>query len=390
MQPLTLVTVISTSSLWEEAQAELQQLPVRVGLELAAIEDPVGFFSKVEQIRPDVVLLDPSRISDGLPDIIRQIRNTSSAPSVVIICDKADPNDIISAIRAGAHEYVYPPVAKNLREALDRISHDRAESASRSSSKGGRNIGFLSVKGGCGATTLACHAATDIARLSGKDTLLADFDFASGLIRVLMQARSRYSILDAVNNVQRLDPSYWQGLISNGYQGLEIIAGTGGDLLRQLPAGHDIRHVLRFVRGQYDFTVADLGHGLEPHTLAAIEELDSLVLVSTMEMPALQQAKALFRFIRDAGFPRDKVHFVLNRIPRRGEISPADIESVLSAEVYAVVPNDFKALDLAYSNGRLLPEDHAVRQAIARFSAKLAGVQPEENKRKFKLFGISL
>ena len=388
MHPLTIGLVVSTPSLWEEAQAELQQLPVRVVLEISSVDDPISIIEKVNRFQPDVVLIDPGRMIDGLPEIIRQVRGSSSNPNVVIIRDQADPQDILQAIRSGASEYVYPPIGKNLREALERISQERHDAASAAGPRGGKVIGFLSVKGGCGATTLACHSAMDIARITGKETLLADFDFASGMIRSLMQARSRYSVLDALSSVQRLDKSYWRGLISNGYQGVEILAGTPQDVIRQIPAGSDIRHVLRFVRNQYEWSVVDLGHGLEPHTLSALEELDSLVLVSTMEVPSLQQSKTMFKYLKEVGLARTKIHFVLNRIPRRGEISPTDVEGVLSEPVFAVIPNDYKALEQVYSNGRMLPDDHMLRHSIGRLSSKLTGVQAEEKKKKFSLFGL--
>lgn len=390
MYPLTIGLVVSTPSLWEEAQAELQQLPVRIVLEVSSIDDPITFIEKVNRSQPDVVLIDPGHISDGLSEIIRQVRGASSNPHVVVVRDQANPQDILSALRSGASEYVYPPVGKNLREALERISQDRHDAVSASGPRGGKVIGFLSVKGGCGATTLACHAAMDIARMTSKETLLADFDFASGMIRSLMQARSRYSVLDALSNMQRLDSNYWRGLISNGYQGVEILAGTPPDVIRQMPAGSDIRHILRFVRNQYAWSVVDLGHGIEPHTLSALEEVDSLVLVSTMEVPSLQQSKTMFKYLKEIGLSRNKIHFVLNRIPRRGEISPADVEGVLSEPIFAVIPNDYKALEQVYSNGRMLPDDHTLRHSIARLSSMLTGVQAEEKKKKFSLFGLSV
>lgn len=391
MYPLTIAMVVSTPALWEEAQAICQQLPVRVVLEMAAVDDAVTFLEKIDRFKPEVILLDPSRIMDGLPEIIKQVKETATAPSIVILRQTADPQEILSAIRAGASEYVFPPLATNLKEALERISHQRHESTSTASAKGGKTIGFLSVKGGCGATTIACHAAVDIARMTGKETLLADLDFASGMVRAYMQARSRYSVLDAVNNVQRLDASYWRGLVSNGFQGVEVLAGTPADVIREMPHLHDIRHLLRFCRNQYPWVVADLGHGLEPHTAAALEEMDVIVLVSTMEMPALQQTKTLLRYLKELGVAKDKIRFVLNRMPRRGDIGPGDIENTLSTQVFGVVPNDYRALELAYSNGHLLGEDHVLRHAIVRIAAQLANVQPDDQqkKKKFSLFGFA-
>ena len=52
-----------------------------------------------------------------------------------------------------------------------------------------------------------------------------DLDFAAGIVRMLLKSKSRYSIMDALNNVQRLDASYWKAIVSNGIPHLEVLGG---------------------------------------------------------------------------------------------------------------------------------------------------------------------
>src|SRR5205807_956444 len=83
-------------------------------------------------------------------------------------------------LRSGVLEFLYPPVSENLRKALDRaqrLVHRRPP---------GRIFGVLSAKGGCGATTLACHTAVAIAersRRQDKSTVLIDLDLNTGMVR---------------------------------------------------------------------------------------------------------------------------------------------------------------------------------------------------------------
>ncbi len=388
MYPLNIGVVVSNSGLWTEAQAELAKLSSTVVFEQASIGDPVSFIEKVDRLRPDVILLDPTGLDVNLAELIARLRAAASAPHVVIIRETADPQVILAAIRAGASEYVYPPLATQLPVALERIAQAREQENTRSDRKGGKVLAFLSVKGGCGATTLACHTAVELVELTGKTALLADLDFAAGIIRVLMQAKSRYSIMDAMNNVQRLDPSYWHGLVSNGYQGLEIIASGTLEATRRLPHHHEIRHVLRFVRGLYDWVVVDLGHGLEPQTLSSLEGIDTLCLVSTLELPALQQTKLLLRQIRESGFDPDRTRLIMNRVHRQTEIGPDEVEKVLGVPIFASIPNDYRALERAYSEGGLLPEGHHLRVTIRRVAARLANIEVDVKKKKFTLFGL--
>lgn len=390
MYPLTVGLAISSSRLWEEAQAELQSLPVRIVMEhTGPIEDPITFVEKVDRFRPDVLLLEPTQSSIGLADLIPSLKATASAPAVIVVREAATPDDILKAIRAGANEYLYSPLTGVLNEALDRISRARASNDSSASRKG-RLIGVLSVKGGCGATTVACHAAVELARMTGQGVLLADFDFSAGLIRILMQVKSRYSVLDAIHNTQRLDPSFWHALVSNGYKGVEVIAGSSSEFLKEHPKPHEVRQVVRFARSQYENVIVDLGAGLDPDIVSVLEEVDELVLVSTPEMPALQMTKLLMHHLSAAGFRKDRIRLVINRMSRRVELSPEEIENAIGISIYATLPNDYTAIDHAYSNGNLLPENNHLREEIRRLVRRVAGIGQEEARKKFSLFSLGL
>jgi Flp pilus assembly CpaE family ATPase len=78
---------------------------------------------------------------------------------------------------------------------------------------------------------------------------------------------------------------------------------------------------------------------------------------------------------------------VLNRLSRRVELAPAEIERALDMEIYATLPNEYGALERAFTEGRLLPENNHLRAAIGRLMQSLAGLEPAgESKRRFSLF----
>lgn len=386
MYSLSLGLAISTPSIWEEVQSGLQSLPVRVVLEQGPISDMVGFLSKVDKFRPDVVLIECSNIEWELADLIPGVKSTAARPFVIVLRESASPDDIMRAIRAGADEYIYAPIGAGLTDALQRVAKVREGAASQSSRA--TTIGFLSSKGGCGSTTIACHSALECGRLSGKKVLLADCDFASGAIRLLMQVKSRYSVLDAANNTQRLDSSYWKSLVSNGYQGVEVIAGISADALMEDPKPQDVCGVIRFAKSQYDFLMVDLGQGFKANDAGVLAELDELVLVTTPDIPALQMTKFVVHQLSRAGFRKDRVRLILNRMSRRVDLAPSEIEGAIGLDIYATLPNDYTALEQAYSASKLLPDNNHLRESIRRMVRRMCNLAGEDIKRKFTLFGL--
>jgi pilus assembly protein CpaE len=381
--PLTAGIVIETKSMWDELQSSLQDLPVRILMEQSEIGDLGSLVERVERMRPDVIFLDISRLRDPLDQVIGKIRSSAGASAVLAMNTTAEPVAILDAMRSGAAEYLYPPMREQVRAALERIGAER-KNANQSIRRGGHTIGFLSAKGGCGSTTIACHAAVELPKFTNSHVLLADLDFDSGMVAFLLKTRSKYSIGDAVWNTERLDGNYWKALVSNGIPGLEVIAAPV-PTSRQPLRPEQLRVVLSFVRTQYDWIVLDLGSGLSPFAVAALDEVDELYIVTTLEVPALHQAKTIVQRLVDSGIQPGRLHLVLNRAPKRYEITMEELEIMLGTPVYAVVPNDYLALSECYADGKLLPTGSPLSKHFASLAMKVAGVEPAK-KKKFSLW----
>jgi len=385
MYPISVGVVVETKGLWEELMNAIQALPIRVVFELPEIpSDWTEFEDRIERVRPDVILLEVTRLSGKLEEVVKRIRSTAGEPAVFALHTSAQSDTILAALRAGAIEYLYPPVAEPLKAALDRLAESREKSREKLV-RGGKIIGFLSSKGGCGATTVACHVAADLARQDAGKILLADLDLQTGLIGFLLKAKSAYSIADAVNNLQRLDHSYWQGLVSNGIPNLEIITAPSTPAAKKVSAAH-LKQVVAFVRTHYDWCVLDLGRNLTPDTMAMIDLIDETYLVTTQEVPALHHAKQIIQLLLEAGYPRAQLRLVLNRTSRRSDVTVEELESMLGVPVYVTLANDFEGLHEAFSEGRLLDSSTSLGQDFARLAGRIAGV-PEPKKKKFSLFG---
>jgi len=318
--------------------------------------------------------------------VVGRIKATSVDPMVIALHNTAEPELILSALRAGAHEFLHPPLKANLQQALERKSLERNKTRERLKQKG-KVVGFLSAKGGCGATTIACHTAAQLGR-QDKRVLLADLDLDAGMIRFLMKSKSPYSVLDALNNLHRLDASYWNALISNGLPGLEIIAAPQALASKQQPNQEQMQNMLTFCRGQYDFTIVDLGRSLNLTAMNSLEEIDETYLVTTLDVPALHQSKQIIQTLSGVGYGRERLRLVLNRMPQRLDVTPDELEKMMSLPVFATLPNDYPSLYESYSEGSLLPPNSRLGKELNRMAMKVGGIEEEKGgKKKFSLFG---
>ncbi len=386
MNPLKIGLVIANQELWNEVQNSLKTLPVRVLLQQPALGDTAVFLDQLEHLRLDVLLLDLTRLGEPYDQVIRRVKSCSTPPLIIALSDMADPETILGSIRAGANEFLYPPLEATLHKALERLSGERAKQQTAPARHRGRTLGFFSAKGGCGATTIACHVACEIQKLTGQEALLADLDMESGLVAFLMKAKAPYTILDAIHNVHRLDLSYWKALVSNGQQpGLEVIgAPPAATTMREVLDPEQTRNVLRFLRTSYDWILVDLGRSLNSLSMQLLEEIDEAFLVATLDLPALHQAKQVVSALLDNGYSRNRLRLILNRMPRRPDFEPAEVQRVLGLPIFEMLPNDYPELFEAYSEGNLLSAGSELGKALNGLAAKIAGVQPSASKEKGK------
>jgi pilus assembly protein CpaE len=373
MYPLTIGLAIENRELWEQAQSTLSGLPFRVIVEHQDIGDVSNFLDRLERMRPDVVLVDISAWREPLEGLVSSIKSAAGDPMIIALNTTAQADAILSSMRAGINEYLYPPLQEPLRKALEKRSMERSRSRVKG---GGKALGFVSAKGGCGATTLVCHVAAELGRMNQK-VLLADLDLDAGMVGFITKTKSVYSILDAVNNLHRLDIHYWKALVSNGIPGVEIVSTPLALAAKQQPKDDQVRQILAFARPHYDWTLVDLGRSLSRLCMAALDEIDDLCLVTTLEVPALHQSKQIIQTLLDGGFGKDRIKLILNRAPKRLDITPGELEKMLGTPIYFTVPNDYPELYETYAEGRMLNRSCELGKTMTRLAVKVANLEEE-------------
>lgn len=341
-----------------------------------------SLLEQLAQIHPDVLLLELCAIPGELNIAMRQLRYYSPSSKIIALHSTDDPKAILTAMRAGINEFLHPPFEGSLPAAILRVTS--AGSSDGAPIKHGKLIGFLSAKGGCGATTLACHVASELQNLTNKSVLLVDLDLTSGLVGFLMKTPSSYSVLDAIKNLSRLDESLWKALIVEQRPQLAVVPAPASCSRWDHPDENHLRQALQFMRTQHDWIVLDLGRSLNSMATAVLEEIDQLFLVSTLEVVALHGLKSIVHGLFEQG---EKLQVVLNRTPKMMDITTHELEKILGRSLYAALPNDYMALYQSYSSGNLLDSNNRLAQHFAMLASKIAGLPPVKSKKKFALFG---
>ena len=379
MSPLNAALVAADSVLRAEALSCIEQLPVRVISDQKVLSTTCTIcWTAWSGCGADVVILEANLLKIPLEEFARRLKLTASEPAIFILHTEAVATSILEAMQAGAREYICPPLAAPLKEALVRLSAVRGEHASHQQRKLGRVFGFISAKGGSGATTFTSHVATMAARHGDKRTLLADVDFEAGLLRFILKAKPRYSLRDALDNMHRMDSSYWNALVVRHGEKLEFIAAPEELAERTIPDARQLGRLLRFLRTIYPLAFLDFGRCYSTAALESLPEMDTLYLLTTQDLHTLENARDFLRLAEERAKGADRIKVLLNKVPARQKPDLDSLESYLGIRPENVFSDDAEALYEIWSEGRMLGSDSALgRELGALAKSILAQDMPE-------------
>jgi pilus assembly protein CpaE len=298
---------------------------------------------------PDVVIVDiRAGHSAAMPAIERQ-RGRWPHAAIFAIAAGVDADLVIQSMRAGANEFfAWPPPAETFDEALRRTAARRAAAPSTTQAT---TIVFFGAKGGAGTTTLAVNCAVEIARLKKRPTLIVDLKAGLGEVTLFLGVRSRYTMLDVLDNLHRLDQEFMKELVVKHKSGLEILAGS--DLFDR-PGPSDsgsLEEVFRVLGRQYEYIIVDAGAQMNSCAVASLYTADTIFLVANPDVPSVRNAQRLLDRIGQLGASGDRVRVLLNRAAEPYPIPPQQIETALGHPISQIFLSDYKTVSTALNSG---------------------------------------
>ena len=301
--------------------------------------------SAVERDRPEVIFVELARTTKAPAEWVADVRRDDDPPLIIAIHAGPDPVEMIAALRAGASEFLCPPLQSSIHEAMDRIGTLMEAKQSKLAERG-RTIGFLSAKGGCGATTLATYLTAAMQAVQPNTRVLfADLDVQSPAGHQVLKKEPRRSLPDALESVRRLTSNSWRDFVVSAAPNVDILA-AGPEHLSVVPEQWRVESLFRFVSRHYAFVIADLGRHLNPSNWSYLTHLDEVVIVTAPDVLALYQTRSILQTLANRGFDKSRMRIVLNR----NLMSPQDfwvesIEQMFEISMFGVIPNDYFTLE---------------------------------------------
>jgi pilus assembly protein CpaE len=305
---------------------------------LAGGNDADQLYEEIVRLKPTAAIIALGSNADHAVRFIERLKLECPNTALISAAQNASPEMILNSLRAGAREFLrLPIIADELRTVLDRISEFTTKQVEAPKKKG-RMVAVFSSKGGCGTSFMA----TNLAAATNSKTVLVDLNLQAGDFAAFPRTRSEVLHRDMVEKRQRLDESLINSLVTQHSTNLWLLAAPReADSADEIEPQH-IFEVLQKLREHYDYVVLDPQHTFDSITLAALDQSDEIVLVLTLDIPAIRSTQRALEIFDRLGYPRKKVRIVVNRWSKQIDLDLRQVEKFLGEPCVGFVPSDYQ------------------------------------------------
>ena len=340
------------------------------GYQVIEAENAAQAIDFVSIQRPDLILLDINMPDmDGIT-ATETIRRKQPYVQIVILSVQNDSNYMQRAMRAGARDFLSkPPTGDELGAAIRRAglmaieerkkvitsagpsTSDMAGDASGSPVYHGKIVMVYSPKGGTGCTTIATNLAISLANEETK-VALVDGDLQFGDVAVFLNEQGKNTVLDLAPRADELDPDIVnEVMLTHAASRIKVLAAPSRPEMADGVTGEQFSKVLQYLRQLFSFVVVDTSSYLTDVVLSIIDISDLIVLITTQDIPAINNSKAFLSLIDGLKISRKRVLFVMNKYNKDIKITPEKIGESLKQKVGIVIPQDDKIVGNSINRG---------------------------------------
>ncbi len=335
------------------------------------IADPV--LRRIQSANPTIVLVDVPADNHTLAlRSIELIHQEVSHAVIFAVGSMAQPQVIVSAMRAGAREYMERPTTTNdLLEAFIRLT--TAQRKVDREGPRGKVFTVVNAKGGSGATTTAVNLALALQSAHGGTALV---DIAPlGHAALHMNLKPQFTVTDAVRNLHRLDSSLLESFMTRHGDGLQLLAGVNTPAVVE-PATAEFARLFDLLVGHFRYVVVDASSRVDPTTRLVCNLSETVLLVAHADVASLWSAARIQQYLGETG-GRERVRLVLNRFRKIAGFTEADAEAAAGVKLLWKIPNHYFVVSAAIDRG--VPLMQQSYSEIAKSFAGLAAVLTEND-----------
>ncbi|MGH9198727.1 MAG: AAA family ATPase, partial [Acidimicrobiia bacterium] len=182
-----------------------------------------------------------------------------------------------------------------------------------------------------------------------------------------------------------LDADELRGYMTRHSSGVKVLAAPFEPQLAETISGGAVQRILRVLRDSFPYVVVDGPASLNEHVLAALDETDECILMTSLDVPSIKNVKVSLQTLEQLGIGRNRIRLVMNRADSKVGLNLSEVEKSLGTHIDVAVPSS-RDVPLSVNQGTPLAIQNK-RSPVIGAVAKLADmVVAESSKSSAKRF----
>ncbi|MPZ95814.1 MAG: P-loop NTPase [Propionibacteriales bacterium] len=289
------------------------------------------------------VVLGPSVDLSAAATFAESMRLARPTLSVILVRKRVDAAILGEALRSGMREVVEERDLTRLGEGVHRayaLWQALTETDGGSTAtKRGHVFTVFSNKGGVGKSTLATNLAVAFSDDEDTRVCLVDLDVVSGDVAIMLQLLPTTSLADLTSMQHSLDPHAVESLLTPHSPRLSVLAAPVSPDASAMVSSDAVGRILQMLATMFDVVVVDTSGGFDDFALQAFDHSDLLLLMGTLDIPALKSLKLATETLDLLNFPGARRRLVLNRADSKVGLDPQEVEKTLQMSITAAIPS---------------------------------------------------
>jgi pilus assembly protein CpaE len=147
-----------------------------------------------------------------------------------------------------------------------------------------------------------------------------------GDVALILNLHDTKTIADLAPVIEQLDEDLLLGTMATHTSGVQVLAAPPRPEMADLITADAMRRILNMLKTCFDYVIVDTWGSFEDTMLTILDIADRILLVMTMEMPCIKDARLFLEVTEALKYPKDKVLLVANRCDAGQTISVQDVE----------------------------------------------------------------
>ena len=201
------------------------------------------------------------------------------------------------------------------------------------------------------ALPISAHLAIQLRSGGANPVLLVDGDPLTASIAFMLKLKPQFHLEDVMRDWARMDDDVWSRLTVRAF-GLDVLAAPEDPTTRTEVSRQFAGELCAFWRERYEAVVLDLPDVRAAADCGFAAAADSVLLVTTNELAALQATRRGLRYLESGVTDRAKLRLILNRATAAIGLQREDVKTALAMQPFATLSNDYESIQSAVLEGK--------------------------------------